>query len=281
MTDAVFSVGARVHMPRDPHQLWNRPDRRPVTVTRQDVPPLVTVRPSGSGASGWGRSPFRNQEKVLGASVYTLSTTALRSADGTAATDRNSSTYAVEPGAYTLKASCPAGSQVFLWAPDLFGAARLGANGEPTDVRGDMPARRAGILPLGAGAGRIAVTLRVERAGTVPHEAVGCLDPGRLASAVAELKHTGATRVTVSGSGVHAELPPRTRGWLCWPRPGSRDGAATGVRPTRTSAWWQCRSAATGPRWTAPSGRRGCGPGRLPGWPRWRPCSPWRSGRRF
>ncbi|WP_326738261.1 YfhO family protein [Streptomyces sp. NBC_01022] len=230
VTDAVFSVGARVHVPRDPHQVWNRPDRRPVTVTRQDVPPLVTVRPSGSGASGWGRSPFRNQEKLLGAPVYTLPTTALRSADGAAATDRNASTYATGPGTYTLSARCPAGSQVFLWAPDLFGTARLGATGEPNDIRGDMPARRAGILPLGAGAGRIAVTLRAERAGTVPHEAVGCLDPGRLASAVEQLKHTGATRVTVSDGTVHAELPPRTEGvavlaapriagWSCNGRP--------------------------------------------------------------
>ncbi|TWG05245.1 membrane protein YfhO [Streptomyces brevispora] len=229
VTDAVFSVGARVHSPRDPHQVWNRPDDRPVTVTRQDVPPLVTVRPSAE-APRWGRSPFRNQEMLLGASVYTRPATVLRSADGAPAADRNPYAYEVRPGTYTLGASCPAGSRVFLWAPDLFGTARLGATGEPNDLRGDMPARRAGMLPLGPGGGRIAVTLRAERAGTVPHEAVGCLDPGRLASAVAGLKRTGATRVTVSGSGVRAELPPGTRGvavlaapriagWSCDGRP--------------------------------------------------------------
>ncbi|WNI22885.1 YfhO family protein [Streptomyces sp. ITFR-16] len=230
VTDAVFSVGARVHVPRDPHQVWNRPDDRPVTVTRQDVPPLVTVRAAGSGSPGWVRSPFRNQEKLLGARVYTLPATALRSAEGAPATDRNARAYAVEPGAYTLSASCPAGSRVFLWAPDLFGTALLGTTGDPQDVRGDLPARRAGIQPLGAGAGRITVSLRVERAGTLPHDAVGCLDPGRLASAVAGLKRTGAVRVTVSGSGVHAELPPHARGiavlaapriagWSCDGRP--------------------------------------------------------------
>lgn len=231
VTDAVFSVGARVHVPRDPHQVWNRPDDRPVTVTRQDVPPLVTVRPAGSGgAAPWGRSPFRNQERLLGASVYTLPATVLRSADGMAAADRNPSAYEVRPGTYTLGVSCPAGSRVFLWAPDLFGTALLGAAGEPADLRGDLPTRRAAMLPLGPGAGRIAVTLRAERDGTVPHEAVGCLDPGRLASAVAGLKRTGATRVTVSGSGVRAELPPHTEGvavlaapriagWSCDGRP--------------------------------------------------------------
>ncbi|MEU8697440.1 YfhO family protein [Streptomyces sp. NPDC048680] len=231
VTDAVFSVGARVQVPRDPHQVWNRPDDRPVTVTRQDVPPLVTVRPSGSaGAVSWGRSPFRNQERLLGAPVYTLPATVLRSADGAAAADRNASAYEVRSGTYTLSASCPAGSRVFLWAPDLFGTARLGAAGEPADLRGDLPTRRAAMLPLGPGAGRIAVTLRAERDGTVPHESVGCLDPGRLASAVAGLKRTGATRVTVSGGGVRAELPPHTEGiavlsapriagWSCDGRP--------------------------------------------------------------
>ncbi|MFJ1926571.1 MULTISPECIES: YfhO family protein [unclassified Streptomyces] len=230
VTDAVFSVGARVHVPRDPHQVWNRPDDRPVTVTRRDVPPLVTVRPDAGSGAAFGRSPFRNQEELLGAPVYTLPRTVLRSADGVAAPDRNAYAYEARSGTYTLSASCPAGSEVFLWAPDLFGTARLGAAGEPADLRGDLPARRAGMLPLGPGAGRVAVTLRAERDGTVPHEAVGCLDPGRLAAAVAGLKRTGATRVTVSGSGVHAELPPGTEGvavlaapriagWSCDGRP--------------------------------------------------------------
>lgn len=230
VTDAVFSVGARVRVPRDPHQVWNRPDARPVTVTRQDVPPLVTVRPPGSAPSGWDRSPFRNQEKLLGARVYTLPATTLRSAEGVPATDRNAHAYEVEPGAYTLSASCPAGSRVFLWAPDLFGTALLGPAGDPQDIRGDLPARRAGILPLGPGAGRIAVTLRVERPGTVPHDSVGCLAPDRLASAVTGLKRTGAVRVTVSGSAVRAQLPagtrgvavlaaPRIAGWSCDGRP--------------------------------------------------------------
>lgn len=256
VTDAVFSVGARVHMPRDPHQSWNRPDDRPVTVTRRDVPPLVTVRPPGPAPAGWGRSPFRNQEKLLGARVYTLPATTLRSAGGRPAADRNAHAYEVAPGAYTLSASCPAGSRVFLWAPDLFGTALLGTAGEPMDIRGDLPARRAGVLPLGAGSGRIAVTLRAERSGTVPHDSVGCLAPDRLASAVAGLKRTGATRVSASGSGVHAELPAGARGWRCWPRPGSRAGAATDARRARTWAWWRRRWRRAGRRSTASSAHR-------------------------
>ncbi|WP_405761092.1 YfhO family protein [Streptomyces sp. NBC_01420] len=228
VTDAVFSVGARVHMPRDPHQGWNAPDGRPVTVTRAPAPPLVTVRPV-NGHAHYGRSPFRNQEKLLGASVYTVPETALHAEDGSGVPDRGAYDYAVRPGTYTLRATCPADSAVYLWAPDLFGHARLG-QAEEAWFRGELPARRAELRELGAGGGALAVTLRVARAGTVPHDAVGCLDRSRLADAVAGLKRTGATRVTVAGSGVRAEMPPgtqgvavlavpRTAGWSCGGRP--------------------------------------------------------------
>ncbi|MEU1472067.1 YfhO family protein [Streptomyces sp. NPDC005761] len=230
VTDAVFSVGARVHVPRDPHQGWNRPDDRQVTVTRQDVPPLVTVRPADGAGARLGRSPFRNQEKLLGASVYTVPVTGLRAADGTAAPDEGAYDYRVRPGAYTLSASCPAGSETYLWAPDLFGRAQLGPSGEQVDFRGKLPGRRAGMRMLGAGGGQLEVSLRVARPGTVPHEALGCLDRGRLADAVSGLQRTGATHVDVTGDGVRAELPPRTEGmavlaapriagWSCEGRP--------------------------------------------------------------
>lgn len=230
VTDAVFSVGARVRMPRDPHQGWNRPDGRPVTVTRQDAPPLVTLRPAADTGARLGRSPFRNQEKLLGTAVYTVPATTLRAADGTAATDEGAYDYRVRPGAYSLTANCPANSEVYLWAPDLFGRAQLGTSGEPADFRGELPGRRAGMRLLGTGGGQLAVPLRVARAGTVPHEALGCLDRGRLDAAVAGLKRTGATRVDVTGSGVRAELPagssgvavlaaPRIAGWSCDGRP--------------------------------------------------------------
>ncbi|WUS98812.1 YfhO family protein [Streptomyces sp. NBC_00708] len=229
VTDAVFAVGARVRMPRDPHQGWNLPDDRPVTVTREDVPPLVTVRADADEPPRYGRSPFRNQEKLLGAPVYTVPRTALRAADGSGAPDEGAYDYRVRPGTYTLSATCPAGSEVYLWAPDLFGRARLGT-AEEADYRGELPGRRAELRRLGDGGGTLAVSLRVARPGTVPHEAVGCLDRTRLAAAVSGLKRTGATRVTVTGSGVRAELPPHTRGtavlaapriagWSCDGRP--------------------------------------------------------------
>ncbi|MFC9755635.1 YfhO family protein [Streptomyces sp. NPDC056921] len=230
VTDAVFSVGARVRGPRDPHQGSNAPDDRPVTVSRTEVPPLVTVRGPG-GPVPYGRSPFRNQERLLGSRVYTVPTTVLRAADGGAVADKGAYDYRVGRGTYTLTAACPAGSEAYLWSPDMFGRARLGG-GPEVEFKGQLPARRAAMQHLGTvgGGGSVRVTLTPVRAGTVPHGAVGCLDRARLASAVTALKRTGATAVHVTGHGVRAELPPgttgtvviaapRIAGWSCQGRP--------------------------------------------------------------
>ncbi|WP_326765981.1 YfhO family protein [Streptomyces sp. NBC_01591] len=230
VTDAVFSVGARVRGPRDPHQGANAPDDRPVTVSRAGTPPLVTVRGAG-GPVPYGRSPFRNQEQLLGSRVYTVPTTALRTADGGAVADKGAYDYRVGRGTYTLTAACPAGTEAYLWSPDMFGWARLG-DGPEVEFKGQLPARRAAMQHLGTvgGGGSVRVTLTPVRAGTVPHQAVGCLDRARLASAVAGLKRTGATAVHVTDHGVRAELPPgttgtvviaapRIAGWSCQGRP--------------------------------------------------------------
>lgn len=235
VTDAIFSVGARVHGPRDPHQRWNAPDDRPVTVARQQVPPLVTVRQPGAAPS-FGPSPFRNQEALLGSRVYTLPRTTLRTVSGAPVEDRDDRTHRVGRGTYQLTARCPAGSEVYLWAPGVFGSAQVSDRpgaGQETELRGLLPARRAAMEPLGriVGAdGQVVVTLRSVRAGTVPREALGCLDRDRLAAAVTGLRNTGATSVRVTDDGVRAELPPGSRGtvvlaapriagWSCEGRP--------------------------------------------------------------
>jgi uncharacterized membrane protein YfhO len=242
VTDAIFSVGARVHSPPDAHQWWNPQDHSPPTVSRQDVPPLVTVRPTRADAhttvSAFGPSPYRNQELLLGARVYTVPRLTASPAtgrqprpgdDGTvlrvAAPERGTTA----PGP-SLTARCAPGSQVYLWAPHYSGTARLTgtpASGPIGRFTAD-PAKRAAMQPLGTvpASGSVRIELAPTRAGTVPDGAVGCLDTARLHAAVQHLKATGATKVSVSDGTVRAQLPagstgtavvaaPRIAGWRC------------------------------------------------------------------
>ncbi len=247
VTDAVFSVGARVHSPPDPHQNWFPQDGSSVTVTRQDAPPLVTVRPAdGSGAdrtgdSAFGPSPYRNQELLLGTRVYTVPGLTVRTAAGR----QPSRSDDARPGLRldplprtpavrkpTITGSCQAGDEVYLWAPHFRGTARLAgasAHGLTGRFRSDYPVtkiaamQRLGTVPA---SGRFRIDLSPHRTSLVPDGAVGCLDTARLHTAVERLKATGATRVSVSDGTVRAEVPagsvgtavvaaPRIAGWRC------------------------------------------------------------------
>ncbi|MFE2462463.1 YfhO family protein [Streptomyces sp. NPDC059402] len=262
VTDAIFSVGARVHSPPDQHQRWNPRDSTPVTVSRQDVPPLVTVRPAPApgartGVSAFGPSPYRNQELLLGTRVYTVPALTVRTADGEqperAADDRASTVIevprtegsdakrprgkAAAAPRPSIAAQCPAGSEVYLWAPHFSGTARLTDTPAPpptgrftSDAAKIAAMQRLGTAPA---SGRVRIELSPTRTGTVPDGAVGCLDTARLRTAVQRLEETGADEVTVSDGTVRAQLPagstgtavlaaPRIAGWRC-----AADGAET------------------------------------------------------
>ncbi|MBO0515598.1 YfhO family protein, partial [Streptomyces beijiangensis] len=186
VTDALFDIGARAH--------WVKGGE--TTVSRETVPPLVTVRPPGSRPRFDG-SPFRNQEALLGSRVYT------QVGHGT---------------------KCPAGTEVFFWAPDYFGEASLGANPvlgkNAAQMRGGRPARRAALQPLGTAPGGVAVH------GGPRDGLTGCLDTARLTAAVERLRTTGATSVQITDTSIRAELPsgsqgtavfamPAIEGWSC------------------------------------------------------------------
>ncbi|MEU4036484.1 YfhO family protein [Streptomyces collinus] len=234
VTDVLFSVGARVHSPPDPHQRQLPGDGGPVTVTRQAVPPLVTVR-SAPDRTPFGPSPYRNQELLLGSRVYTLPSTAVLDDTGEPARGRRvGSGDALDRPVITAR--CPAGSQVHLWAPHFSGTARLA--GAPATARFTFvhPRSSAAMEPLGRApaSGRLRVELTPDRPGRIPVGAVGCLDTARLRAAAARLRATGATAVTVSDGTLRAELPagsrgvavvaaPRIAGWRC----------ATGDGPAR------------------------------------------------
>ncbi|MEV5146336.1 YfhO family protein [Streptomyces sp. NPDC052727] len=226
VTDVVFSVGARVHSPPDPHQKYLSPHAGPVTVTRREVPPLVTVR-AAPGRTPFGPSPYRNQELLLGSRVYTVPRVTVRDDGGRPVPSHRVGTgnALARP---TITARCPAGTQVHLWAPHFSGTARLAGAGESARFRSEFPRNRAAMEPLGTAPapGALRIELRPDRPGRIPSGAVGCLDTARLAGAAARLKATGATEVTVSDATVRARLPagskgvavvaaPRIAGWRC------------------------------------------------------------------
>ncbi|WP_418959560.1 YfhO family protein [Streptomyces tritici] len=213
VADALFSVGARVRStPTAPVREDTLPEAEVTTVERA-VPPLVTVRPGPERGLRYGGSAFANQELLLGAPVY-----------APLAGPRLTSTGR---GAATLTGTCPAGSEVWFWAPDLTGTAVLdgrppvGFDGKPPSVRAPMQALGA-VPPSGA----VRVTVSAEKALALPAVPVACLVRGRLDAAVHRLTATGATAVHVDGHVLTARLPrgstgtaviaaPRITGWRC------------------------------------------------------------------
>ncbi|MGW8767785.1 YfhO family protein [Streptomyces sp. NPDC055815] len=193
VADALFSIGTRLRSrPTEPVR-QDAPPRAAVTATTTPVPPLVTVRPSGRPATHPGDSAFARQERLLGADVYEL--------PAPSRTGR------------TLTARCPAGSQVWFWAPEYKGTAAL-AGERPVGFDGRPPAVRAPMQALGTVPDSGAVRIDLGPGGKVrlPREPIGCLVRARLDSAVRQLTATGATRVRAGGHSITAELPPGSKG---------------------------------------------------------------------
>ncbi|MEU0403659.1 YfhO family protein [Streptomyces sp. NPDC006197] len=215
VTDALFSIGTRLRSePTEPVRQDAVP-RATVTATTTPVPPLVTVRPPGRPATHPGDSAFARQERLLGADVYELP--------------------APRRTGRTLTARCPAGSQVWFWAPEYKGTAALAGRG-PVEFDGRPPAVRAPMRALGAvpDSGAVRIELRPEGKVRLPREPVGCLVGARLDSAVRQLTVGGATRVRATGHTVTAELPPGSRG--------------TAVLAAPRISGWRCAAGDAAPR---------------------------------
>ncbi|MFE6778642.1 YfhO family protein [Streptomyces sp. NPDC057702] len=243
VTDVIFSVGARLRSPLDPHQRWNPRHPGPVRTVRQQVPPLVTVRPPAARPT-YGTSAYRNQELLLGARVYTVPRLTLRLTDQPQLPRTREGGYrlparhrAADPTAQ-LRTTCRAGSSVYLWAPRYWGTAELRDGGAPkADFRGDYPPKRnAAMQALGRtpASGQVRVTLTAARGGSVPPGAIGCLDTGRLRAAADRLAARGATDVSVEGASVRASLPAGSRG--------------TAVLAMPDIKGWQCAAGDGSPR---------------------------------
>ncbi|GGK78418.1 membrane protein [Sphaerisporangium melleum] len=210
-----------------------------VTLVRRPAAPLVTVRPPSHPVPAYGASPFHNQELLLGSPVYDVPDVRYLAHDRTELPPDAQGALAMTPDLvpsrsypYVLRATCRPGLEVYLNAPELAGVATLAGN-EPVPFGGVAGQRRAPVQRLGVvpKTGRLKVKLRPSLPGSVPRQAIGCLDPARLAKAVHRLRDTGATKVRVSGHTLSATLPPGStgtaivavpaiRGWTCALGPG-------------------------------------------------------------
>ncbi|MFG2113538.1 YfhO family protein [Streptomyces sp. NPDC048718] len=238
VTDAIFSIGTRMRSTPEGPLALDRLPKAAITVTDTPVPPLVTVHPSapvpppGLRAGGSVDSAFARQERMLGRTVYEVPAAPRR----TVIPGRSAATATATAAPTTaLAASCPAGSEVWFWAPEFQGTATLAGGGGPVPFAGKPPSvlapmRRLGTVP---GSTAVRIELRPEPkagpAGSVPKlpaRPIGCLDRQRLQSAVRDLTATGATAVRATGHTLTADLPagstgtavlavPRIRGWRC------------------------------------------------------------------
>lgn len=223
VTDVIFSVGARLHSPDNPAKPGTPlPGVRPA-MTRQAVPPLVTLRPDAPVA--YGHSPYRNQELLLGSRVYDTPSMAVYDGSGHRLRPEHGGAYRTNGGArhrrrsvYRVESSCPGGSQVYFWAPDFRGKARIDGNGHaaPVGYLGGLPSHRAPVQLLGDAPAGGRLSLRLTAAAgrfSIEPDGIGCLSPPRLAAAEQHLAAAAATDVHVTADGVRARLPQGSRGF--------------------------------------------------------------------
>ncbi|MBY8876775.1 YfhO family protein [Actinacidiphila acidipaludis] len=242
VTDVIFSVGARLRSPRDPHTS-HIPQTAPPSVVHEDVPPLVTVRTAAPPAR-FVRSPYRNQELLLGSGVYTAGRIALTDGSGKPVPLSAGGVYRTPGGKaggkgrdYRIATSCPARTDVYFWAPNFMGD--VGMDGQQQLIwRGALPSHRAPMQRLGPTpeGGRLFVLLHASPGvSTVSPQGVGCLSLSRLAAAEKRIAASAATQVHVTDDGISARLPqgargfaviaaPAITGWSCSVGNGSQPG---------------------------------------------------------
>ncbi|WP_329005641.1 YfhO family protein [Kribbella sp. NBC_00709] len=197
VTDAIFSVGARMRLvgSGDP------------SITRSEAPPLVTVRRRlGAAIAVDTNAPnaYAVQERLLGSTVYEVP-----KYKGTR----------FETGDVKLVAACTPGTSAYLFMPRVGGRARL-ADGRWHEL---SATRRPGIntnsamIGLGSvpktGVVLIELNFGDDPQGIPPTNAIGCLNTEALAKVVRRLRASGATDVEAGGHSLHATLRPGSTGY--------------------------------------------------------------------
>jgi uncharacterized membrane protein YfhO len=197
VTDAIFSVGARMRLVGD-----GEPQ-----ITKSEAPPLVTVRRRlGAAVAADFNAPnaYATQERLLGSKVYEVP-------------DYKGTRF--ETGDVKLVAACTPGSSAYLFMPRVGGRARL-AGGRWWDL---SATRRPGIntssamIGLGTvpktGVVLIELNFGEDPQGIPPKNAIGCLDQRALATTIRRLRDSGATDVEAGGHSIHATLRPGSQGY--------------------------------------------------------------------
>ena len=197
VTDAIFSVGARMRLVGT-----GQP-----SITRSDAPPLVTVRRRlGATPDVDTNAPnaYAIQERLLGSTVYEVP-----KYKGTR----------LETGDVKLVGACTPGTSVYLFMPRVGGRARL-ADGQWHEL---SATRRPGIntssamVSLGSvpktGVVLIELNFGDDPQGIPASSAIGCLNEQELAKAIRRLRASGATDVKAGGHSLHATLRPGSTGY--------------------------------------------------------------------
>ncbi|WP_051271352.1 YfhO family protein [Shimazuella kribbensis] len=228
VTDAIFSIGARIHA-------TTKPDGSVFVYTKkQAVPQLVTVHPSLPSVPNTS-SVFLNQEKLLGSKVYEIPKPILTISKDTAPLIQTSNRYKVSSqtnkkiGTYTLQAICKPNSIVYLHAPHLYGTATLlSEQTKARKIEGSFTSILAPIMRLGKTppSGKVTVIIRTYRAGNLSKQPIACLDQKKFQAAIEQRMKTDAISVQASGHTIRATLPkgstgsaiiaiPNAPGWMC------------------------------------------------------------------
>jgi uncharacterized membrane protein YfhO len=192
--DAIFSIGARLHLEAGDKE----------TISRSTVPPLVTVRRRlGMTAAS---NAFVAQERLLGTQVYEV--------------PEYKGSKSITGGDVKLVGKCTPGTTAYLHQPRVSGMARLtdgtqwrelGATRRP-GINTSSEMIRLGTVPA-SGVVSAEIKFTGAASGITATGAIGCLDEQRLAKAVRDLRLSGATDVEAGGHSISAMLSPGSKGY--------------------------------------------------------------------
>jgi len=230
-SDAALGIDVRVTGVQRAHRL------PAVSATPRTAAPVVTFRPDARPAPELGADPFRQQELLLGAPVYTRPAATGRNQAGRKLVVQPDGTFHVPgrpdaPGVVTFRATCAPGSQVEMWAPALVGSAGVTGGGAvaflPPGSRSPGSYTGASMKELGAvgGNGAVTVTVTAQGRSRIPVSPIGCLDGSALHRAVDALAASSPRQVQFGGHSLDATVSaeraglmvaavPLVPGWSC------------------------------------------------------------------